>query len=242
MDRYITLLSNAFALNFPQRPPLTSDPRIHAFRRAIRRLSVSNVPHRRAPPLSPETFDTLLLTLSPRLRPVVLLAYRLAARVGDILSLRADALSIAAILPKETHFRVARPLSKTEPFGLPRSQLLVATPKEAQILFPLCSPRQTDSHPLSSPLMFPGITTEMVARALSKTGCYTAHSLRRGALQTLAAQELPEQDIRLLSLHRSPEALAKYLAVPTPAADRTLVRASRATWGSPDPSQASCPG
>lgn len=193
---------------------LSSSPLLRRFRRALRRLTLSDIPAKQAAPLPPAQARKLIVSAPSPLGAVILLAVLFAARVGDVLKLRAG----DVFLENDADIQISPPSSKTFPFGLPRKLLSLLPSCLRAVLSPYvatCPPQPTrcvSNRPLDRPEMFPNVTTDVVRSYIKEIfPQLSAHSIRRGALQALAEAGVPPEDLLLLSLHRSLTGLSKYM-------------------------------
>lgn len=234
-NKYITAVSNQYALEFPHQPLLSSFKKISLFRRALRKLSLSDLPSRQAAPASLQDVKNAIVAAPPDVAAVIVVAFVFASRVGDVLSLRQGGLYLLNTDdPKAPEGVVMHlPSTKTHPFGLPSSLYSRLPCFCRDVLRPFVSLSVSSSispaRCLDHPPLFPGVTTRRVAEVLSSTsfGKLTAHSLRRGAIQHMLSAGVSLEDATLYTLHRSLEGLAKYVGHIPPQLMRRFVEVSR---------------
>ena len=168
------------------------------------------------------------------LRAVVLLSWRRAARVADILESRQGGLWVpddGDTPPGSLWFE--QPFSKTQAAGSWDRLLIAVEPLERVLLDSIAAvaPRPPLIPPQQRPLMFPTVSTRLVAEALAfslgrRVG---AHSLRRSALVTAIQAGIPLAEAVLLSLHSSVSSAAAYVLRPDTQTANSMARVSRAT-------------
>lgn len=209
-NKYISAISNQRALEFPHEPPVSSFKKISLFRRALRKLTLSDLPTRQAQPATLQDVKQALLLAAPDVAAVIVVAFLFASRVGDVLSLREGGLYLDE--PQQGVI-LNLPSTKTHPFGLPASLYSRLPSFCRDVLRPYLSLSPPSGHALQRPPLFPGLTTHHIAAALqaSSLGRLSAHSLRRGAIQHMLRNGVALEDATLYTLHRSLEGLTKYV-------------------------------
>ena len=177
-------------------------------------------------------------SVPPLIRVIVLLAWRRAARVADILETRCGGLWIPQgpdCVPETIWFE--QPFSKTQQAGSWDRLLIATVPGELELLnrMSLLSPTAPLLPPQRRSLMFPNVTTAMVAEALAQSlgRRVGAHSLRRSALLTAVEAGVPLAEAVLISLHTSVASAAAYVLRPDLSVAATMARVSRATTAPP---------
>ena len=96
---------------------------------------------------------------------------------------------------------------------------------------------QPDTHPLRRALLFPALTTALVAETVAtivgrKVG---AHALRRSALRTALDAGVPIPAAILLSLHKDTRTALAYAVFPDISTADTMAMVSAATVALPSP-------
>jgi integrase len=177
-------------------------------------------------------------SIPPLLRAVILLAWRRAARVADILETRCGGLwePQSPEQALETLW-FEQPFSKTQQAGSWDRLLISVTPAERSLLdrLALISPTPPTLPPQRRPLMFHQVFTSGIAEALARSlgRRVGAHSLRRSALLTAVEAGVPLAEAVLLSLHSSVASAAAYVLRPDVHVAATMAHVSRSTTAPP---------
>ena len=199
------------------------DTIVPGFCRALRKLAGD---HRQkaTTPMTLQAYSNLLDQLTFPFNAIVILAWKRAARIMDILEVRHGGLFhgilhselLQSISSRGLHPVILEcPFDKVGRFGLFDTHQLALTSKELRILAPLISSAKPTNPPRDRPLMFPQVSTELVSQAIAKHApSLTSRSIRRGALQTLIAEGFPLQWCILLSLHKSFNGAMRYVECP----------------------------
>ena len=170
--------------------------------------------------------------INPAVRAVVALGWRRIARVADVLEVRVGGLWPG---PRGFEVWVEAPFTKTGGSGVWDRYLVVFEPFDYLAVLPFLAAGPPASSPVFRPLLFPQVTTALVAERVSdalgrRVG---GHSLRRSALLAAVAAGVPIPAAILLSGHASPEGAAPYLLTPDQVTAASMRAASAATTSAP---------
>jgi hypothetical protein len=236
--RYSLLIRPHVALAYADDP--FAHPIVKRFRQ---RMMALRGRHRQAfrPTICVSEYHTVIadITVPASIRAVILLAWRRAARVADILETRCGGLWVPERGPEALAdtLWLEQPFAKTQQTGSWDRLLISITMAERAILdsLNLICPLAPQTPPQRRPLMFPHILTSSVAEALAgslgrKVG---AHSLRRSALLTAVEAGVPLAEAVLLSLHSSVASAAAYVLRPDLHVAATMATVSRSTTAPP---------
>lgn len=187
-----------------------------------------------ATPATLEDVVHLVRTATPTTAAVVALAWLRAGRMGDILNLRQGGLWAK----EDGTVAVEQPPTKAlRADGSPDIILIAIPPWAEPVLRPLVAEARPRSRPLDRPPLFTA-TREGIVREIRKLlplRGLTAHSFRKGAVARLTASGADLEDVRIMTRHRTREALAHYTGmVPAEAARKMrycgrLLRGTTAT-------------
>lgn len=202
---------------------------IRGFVKAIKRLSGD---HRYKPttPVTHSEITQMIRSLPTPHNAIVLVAWKRAGRVRDVLETRVGGLWLAPKTQLDAGnemivVMLEEPFDKVSWAGLKdHTPLLIE-----HTLFPIISPFVTnkppDTPPRLRPLIWPQMTTEKITRALQTTHPHlSSRSIRRGALQTLIQNGFTLDNCRLLSHHHTLDGLMKYLETTDTHTFATLVK------------------
>ena len=216
-----------------------SHPLVVAFAARVREVRGDHVAGTPAVILRDDYFKLLELIVDPRLRAMLVIAWRRMARIADVLEIRYHGLWLG---PSSEQIWIEAPFSKTGATGQWDRYLIVVSPRELLALLPYTQRYPPSTPPLRRPLLFAGITTRMMADTLSalvgrKVG---AHTLRRSALTAAIEAGVPVPTAILLSGHTSPQGAAPYILTPDLITATGMATASAATvlppaWSSAAP-------
>jgi hypothetical protein len=178
-------------------------------------------------------------------KALVVLAWRRMARVADILELRVGGLwqAVAAEAGTLPHGHVPvwveQPFTKVAQAGAFDRVLVALDPLEERIVCAHLAgcggwdPQPPALPPHRRPLLFPSLTTPIVAQYLNdavgrRVG---AHALRRSAMRAAIQAGIPLPQAMLLSLHNTMEAATAYVIRPDGDTSARMFQASLATGG-----------
>ena len=210
--------------------------------RGLRHLS-AGTPKRKALPFTKQQLRLFLPTLPRRIRILALLAFRTAARIGDMKNLRE-----CDVQTREGQLLVSFPVTKTNQDGQRRAdhKTLITDPEPMLMTFFNARPKTlrpiwsaTDIVTLRRLLRRfkppPEEVEAWQARAPEEIILheYTFHSFKRGAAaevwQALADRKITLEDLLLLLKHRTIESALEYCPVPMLAAKAVGTRATGVT-------------
>lgn len=209
---------------------VTKTPMVRGFSRAIRRLQGDHR-FKTTPPMDQMEMKELIENVPPPLNAIILLAWRRAGRVRDILETREGGLWRAQGGLTETHMAtdftlliLEESFDKVSWAGLSdHTPLLIENPL-MHILLPFISKHPPTTPPRSRPLMFPRITTDQITHIIKTIHPHlSSRSIRRGALQTLIQKGFTLNECRMLSHHHSLEGLMRYLETTDQTSQETLL-------------------
>lgn len=185
------------------RHPLVSD-----YLRALRVAAGPPPLKRGAQPAQLSDVQEIVERASREVAQVVALAWLRAGRVADVLELRQGALWWEGA----TRLAMEQPPTKALlGLGLPRVIHLWPPAWARTVLNPLVGAGPPAGRGLDRPPLF-RVTRQAVAKEIARIRPgLSAHSLRKGAIATLARGGTGIEDIMVLSGHRSREALTHYL-------------------------------
>lgn len=214
-------------------------PLVVAFAARVREVRGDHVAGTPAVILRDDYFRLLEMIVDPRLRAMLVIAWRRMARIADVLEIRHHGLWLG---PSSEQIWIEAPFSKTNATGQWDRYLIVVSPRELLALLPYTQRYPPSTPPLRRPLLFAGITTRLMADTLSalvgrKVG---AHTLRRSALTAAIEAGVPVPTAILLSGHTSPQGAAPYILTPDLVTASGMATASAATvlppvWSSAAP-------
>jgi hypothetical protein len=218
VDSIITRLNQLLAVLAQQGTPVPSSMELARLRSGLGKLA-SFDSQRHAVPIGPEDLLSLVesLVVSGYLQEaaVLSLTWLGAFRLADVLRLPAASVDLSSPEPSVQLNWQKNQLSARRKIPLAESTLLGTVRQYAL------------TRPSSSPLFF-SLRINRVRYVLTRLSSYTGHSLRRGALQAMAARGIPTQDLLLISGHRSVPALLRYLGSAPADVQSTILRAQSA--------------
>lgn len=227
VSNYLSMVTGLIHLHFGI--DLRTSPLIHGFTKSIRRLQGD---HRTHPtdPMTHEEMKDIILTASFPINTIILLAWKRAGRVKDILELRRG--GVWTDFPLHTLTDIQRvPVNMEIPFdkvrwaGMTEFLPLLIEREFFPLLLPFLSFSPPTSPPRERPLLFAGILTSHVTREIQKSNKnLSSRSIRRGTLQHLIQRGFTTQECTQLSLHRSLDGFMRYVQRPDNATLSTLTK------------------
>lgn len=208
---------------------LTNSHLIRAFTKAIRRLSGDHR-YKATTPITTEQITDLIRTLPTPHNAIVLIAWKRAGRVRDVLETREGGLWLEPkITPTPGEQRrvvmLEEPFDKVSWAGLKDHTPILIEDTLLPILTPFLSQNAPETPPRLRPLLWPHITTESITRAIQKLHPdLSSRSIRRGALQTLIQKGFTLENCQLLSHHHTLDGLMKYLETTDSHTFQTLLK------------------
>jgi hypothetical protein len=182
---------------------------LRCFRRALKRRGAL-VPESQALPLTADHYKVLVgaLLQEGQLQWAValMLAWRTASRLDEILNRKVDDISFASEPDDEQQKVFIRFAGhKGDPFQLFGSIPLFLTKRESSFLRTLCRSRMPGTELLTC-------NSNQVITCLQRMDpTYTGHSIKRGALLVMLINDVPLELIRIFAKHESIKQLLTYL-------------------------------
>jgi integrase len=219
VDSILTRLHQLTAALSIHCPTLSKDPLLFRISSSLSKLKTFDAPQQAFPaPLDYvlRLIHMFFLMKEPQMAALIALMWTCALRLADALRLRKDAVSLTTNPPF-----IQMKWHKNQRSADGVKVLLQSSPMMTPIRV------YAASIPPAQPLFF-SIPKRRVAYLLTTHTTITGHSIRRGALQTMAKAGVPEQAIRQLSGHRSYALLLKYLRMPPQDVQKSMLDAQRA--------------
>jgi len=208
---------------------LTTSHLIRAFTKAIRRLSGDHR-SKTTTPITSEQITDLIHSLPTPHNAIILIAWKRAGRVRDVLETREGGLwLVPEVIPtqgeKKRVVMLEEPFDKVSWAGLKDHTPILIEDTLLPLLTPYLSQKAPETPPRMRPLLWPHITTEKITRMIQKLHPdLSSRSIRRGALQTLIQKGFTLENCQLLSHHHTLDGLMKYLETTDSHTFQTLLK------------------
>lgn len=214
----LTYAYNVISAEKRFRSPIPMTQQLRDFIRSLRRRGAMRPSKQAVPATKEQVVEAISREPCSKTALALMLAWRGAARVGDVVRLRCADIKFV----DEQTVVVQWADTKDNPFHLQSATGVFLPHRHRRLLERLAQSTQRGD------LLFPGMTTSMFSRALKRVDpSLSAHSIRRGALQHLAGCNVPLEELRQLSRHTTLQGLLHYVPPATTQHARSTAALSR---------------